>query len=82
MRWALTALLLSTTALADPSATLLPKNAPAPAIEWTPARKAAAVGIAAGAIVTSLAFVAFLVFFGSLRVTPLPSPPRSAGPVS
>jgi hypothetical protein len=54
MRWALAALLLSVTALADPSSALLPKEPPPAAFDTSGNGKWVVTGIVAGAVLTAV----------------------------
>lgn len=68
MRWALAALLLSLAAQAEPSARLLPQDAPAPALDLSGPRKGAVVGIAFGAVLTAVALVALVILLTPHRI--------------
>jgi hypothetical protein len=73
MRWALAALLLSTTALADPSAALLPKEPPPAAVDLSGNGKWIVTGVVAGAAITAALTVLAIVVMSSLQVHTLPT---------
>jgi hypothetical protein len=67
MRVALVALLLSLPALADPPPQLLPKDAPPAAIDFSGHRKLIVGGIALGAGLTAVGFVALVILLSMPR---------------
>jgi hypothetical protein len=67
MKWALAALLLSTTALADPSPSLLPKEPPPAAFDTSGNGKWVVTGIVAGAALTAVFTVVAIVVASANR---------------
>jgi hypothetical protein len=80
MRWALAALMLSMTALADPSPALLPKEAPPAAVDVSGNGKWVVTSIVAGAAITAALTVLAIVVMSSMQVHTIPTGCAVDGP--